>query len=189
VTRQPDIRLRPTRSDDLDFVLALERDIENTPFIGQWSREEHEAAIARPDREHCIIERSGAAAGYLIAYDLVAAGFDVYVKRIVVAEKSRGLGRQALRAFARHAFADLGARSIWLSVFADSVRAQRSYAALGFRVAALTAEEWALRGAAVGGVSGRNLVMVLDPSREPCSVTAAPGGATRSGSRAGGSRS
>jgi RimJ/RimL family protein N-acetyltransferase len=175
--------LRPTRPEDLDFVLALERGPENTPFIGQWSREEHEAAIARADREHWIIESSGAAVGYLIAYDLVATGFDVYVKRIVAAEKSRGVGRQALRAFARHAFADLGARSIWLSVFTDNVRAQRAYAALGFRIATMTAEEWAARGAAVGGVSGRNFIMVLDPAEEPRSVTAEPGSATRSGSR------
>ena len=180
----PEVRLRPTRPADLDFVLALERGAENAPFIGQWSREEHAAAIARPDREHWII---GDAAGYLIAYDLVAAGFDVYVKRIVVAEKSQGIGREALSAFARHAFADLDARSIWLAVFADNLRAQRAYAALGFRVATLTAEEWALRAAAVGGLSGRSLVMVLDPIQG--SVTAAPEGATRNGSRADGSRS
>ena len=158
----PDVRLRPTRPEDLDFVVALERSAENTPFVGQWSREEHAAAIARLDREHCIIERSGAAAGYLIAYDLIAAGLDVYVKRVVAAEKSQGVGRESLRAFTRHAFAELGAHSVWLSVFAENVRAQRAYAALGFRVAALREDERASRSVAVGGFSDRSLVMILD---------------------------
>ena len=88
------IRLRETTHDDLDFVFALEREPENAAFVGQWSREEHAAAIARPDREHWIIERLPGAEreGFLIAYDLVARGFGAYLKRIVVAGKSRGLG-------------------------------------------------------------------------------------------------
>jgi len=102
------------------------------------------------------------------------------VKRIVAAEKSRGVGREALRAFTRHAFDDLGARAVWLSVFAENVRAQRSYAALGFRLAPLTDDERASRCAAVGGFSDRSHVLIL---------TAAPGDATRTGSRAGGIRS
>jgi diamine N-acetyltransferase len=40
------VRLRPTAEADLDWVLALERDPANTPFIGSWTREEHAAAIA-----------------------------------------------------------------------------------------------------------------------------------------------
>jgi RimJ/RimL family protein N-acetyltransferase len=67
-----------------------------------------------------------------------------------------------LRAFTRHAFADLGAHSVSLSVFAENLRAQRAYAALGFRVAALTEDERPSRAAAVGGFSDRSLVMILD---------------------------
>src|SRR5438045_2458371 len=83
-----DVELRPTGLHDLDFVLAVERHPENAPFIGQWSREEHAAAIDRPDREHWIVEVAGAPdpVGFLIAYDLRAAGFGVHVKRIVVTD-------------------------------------------------------------------------------------------------------
>jgi ribosomal protein S18 acetylase RimI-like enzyme len=135
---EPDVervRLRPTTRDDLDFVFALERMPENAPFVGQWSREEHAAAIERADREHWIIERVPGAerAGFLIAFDLVAAGFGAYVKRIVIDEKSRGLGREALAAFLRHARHDLGAPYAWLNVAVENARAQRAYTALGFR--------------------------------------------------------
>jgi RimJ/RimL family protein N-acetyltransferase len=164
------IRLRPTAPADLDQVLALERDPANAPFIGQWSLAEHLDAIERADREHWIVgdasgdvvdAASAERTGYLIAYDLRSAGYGVYVKRIVVAAKSRGVGRAALGAFARHAFAELRADSVWLTVFADNLRAQRSYRAAGLEIADLSAAERARRHAAVGGFSHTSLVMML----------------------------
>jgi ribosomal protein S18 acetylase RimI-like enzyme len=129
------VRLRPTARGDIDFVRALERAPENAGFVGQWSHEEHAAAIARADREHWIIERAAdsARAGFLIAYDGVASGFGVYVKRIVVDQKSRGLEREALAQFLEHARRDLAAPYAWLTVHRDNARARAVYRALGFR--------------------------------------------------------
>ena len=128
------IALRPTRESDLDFVLALERDPENAPFISQWSRDEHRETIARPDREHWILERPGSEQrlGYLIAYDLGDVHCGVYVKRIVSAAKSGGVGRAALGRFASHAFDDLRAPYVWLAVRQANLRGQRCYRAVGF---------------------------------------------------------
>jgi ribosomal protein S18 acetylase RimI-like enzyme len=128
------VTLRPTRAEDLDFVLAQERDPDNTPYIGHWTRAEHLAAIAAADREHWIIERlgDGARAGFLIAYDLRAAGHGVYVKRVAVVEKSRGLGRAALALFVARAFGELGSSHVWLNVRHANTRAQAVYRALGF---------------------------------------------------------
>jgi ribosomal protein S18 acetylase RimI-like enzyme len=130
----PSVRLRPTTEADLDFVLALEHHADQRPYIGQWSRDEHLRAMARADREHWILERPADAArlGYLIGYDVQASGWGVYVKRIAVADKSRGIGRVALRAFVLHAIDDLGASSVCLAVRHHNARAQRMYAALGF---------------------------------------------------------
>lgn len=126
------LRLRPTREDDLPFVRRLERDPENTPYISQWTREQHADAIRRSDREHWIIESDGGPVGYLIAYDLKAQDSGVYVKRIVVTPTGAGLGRVALAAFLEHAYRSLGTDYVWLAVRPDNDRAQRSYAALGF---------------------------------------------------------
>jgi RimJ/RimL family protein N-acetyltransferase len=155
--------LRPTRTEDLDFVMALERDPENSPFVGQWSRAEHQDAIARSDREHWILERPAERArlGFAITYDLRAAGHGVYLKRIVVAEKSRGVGRRAVARLAERAFREHGASHLWLRVRPENARAQRAYAALGF--AAIPVDD-ALRrelGGATGDISERSLVMVL----------------------------
>jgi len=157
------VRLRPTAEADLDWVLAQERDPANAPFIGSWTREQHLAAIAALDREHWTIERAGDGerVGYLIAFDLRASGHGVYVKRIVVADKSRGLGRDALAGFARRAFAELGASHLWLSVFRENLRAQRSYQSLGFAIQELPpARRIELQGVA-SGFSEKSHVMVL----------------------------
>jgi ribosomal protein S18 acetylase RimI-like enzyme len=158
-----EVTLRPTAERDLDFVLALERDPENAPFIGRWTRAEHAAAIEAKDREHWLISRAhdGAPLGFLLAFDLGAVGLGVYVKRIAVSEKSRGRGREALGRFVRRAFDELGASHVWLTVFSDNERAQRSYRALGFAVDRVTSARRAELQAAAGGFSGGSLVMVL----------------------------
>ena len=159
-------RLRATHEADLDWVLALERDPANTPYIGSWTRAEHAAAIAAPDREHWTIERTDDAArvGYLIAFDLRARGHGVYVKRIVVADKSRGLGRDALRCFVARAFDELGATHVWLTVYRENERAQRSYRALGFAIQDPAPARRAELHAAVSGFSEKSFVMVLERS-------------------------
>jgi [ribosomal protein S5]-alanine N-acetyltransferase len=45
---------------------------------------------------------------------------------------SRGYGSDAIIAFARHLFADLGFRSVYLHTYESNVRAQRSYDRVGF---------------------------------------------------------
>ena len=160
-----EVVLRPTVPDDLDFVMALERHPENAPFVGQWSREQHTHAIESPDREHWLIarRRDGAPAGFLIAFDLRAAGHGVHLKRIVLESKGRGLGREAIGQLAARSFGVLQASHLWLSVYQTNERAQRAYRALGFNVeepsAALRAE---LHGV-VGGFSDRSLLMALRP--------------------------
>jgi len=130
---QSPVRLRHSTPADLGFVTTLERHPDNRDWIGQWSDDEHLAAIASKDgREHWIIDTGGERAGYLIAYDCRGAGAGIYVKRILVKDKSRGIGRAALALFVEHAFARSGTGSVWLIVRDDNARAQAVYGALGF---------------------------------------------------------
>ena len=73
---------------------------------------------------NALVERvsDGEREGFVIAYDGVARGLGVYVKRIVVGAKSRGLGREALARLLAHARGDLGATFAWLNVAADNAR-------------------------------------------------------------------
>jgi ribosomal protein S18 acetylase RimI-like enzyme len=125
--------LRRSRPADLGFVTALERHPDNRDFIGQWSDAEHLAAMAGENaRTHSIIERDGSPAGYLIAYDCRAQGAGIYVKRLLVADKERGTGKAALRAFLEQAFERDHAQLVWLLVRDWNARAQAVYRGLGF---------------------------------------------------------
>ncbi len=52
----PLIRLRPTMLSDLEFVLSVEQDPLNLPFITPWDRLQHEGAVRFPDFRHFIVE-------------------------------------------------------------------------------------------------------------------------------------
>ena len=128
-----EVRLRPTRPDDLDFVTRLERHPGNRDFIGQWTDGEHLMAIAaEAGREHWVIEADVMRAGYLIAFDCREHGTGFYVKRLLVADKERGIGSEALRQFDERVLALPGVSCVWLIVGDRNTRAQRVYANLGF---------------------------------------------------------
>ena len=121
---------------------ALERHPDNRDLIGQWSDREHLDAISGHERrEHWIMERGGAPAGYLIAFDARHEGAGIYVKRILVADKERGTGKAALAAFLDDACARPGVPFVWLMVREENLRAQAVYRALGFERFEPAAEE------------------------------------------------
>lgn len=126
------VTLRPSTAADLLFVTELERRPDHLPAIGQWTDLEHLAAMQSPKREHWVIEQDGVPAGYLIAYDARAAGAGVYVKRLLVAEKDKGIGTLALSKYLDYAFGTLAARFVWLTVRDGNARAQAVYRRLGF---------------------------------------------------------
>ena len=94
------LALRPTGPADLPFVTALERDPANRDFIGQWTDDEHVAAMRGENRrEHRIVEVDGKPAGYVVTYDGRGTSPSLYVKRILIADKERGTGTAAMSHF------------------------------------------------------------------------------------------
>ena len=130
------VRLRPTMSSDLDFVISVEQDTLNRPFITPWDRTQHEGAIRFPDFRHFIVE---AGAGYPSVGFAILQGCrnphrSIELKRMVLlpAAQGHGIGRACLRWLAQMAFRDLGAHRFWLDVKALNVRAQALYRSEGF---------------------------------------------------------
>lgn len=130
------VRLRPTLQSDLDFVLSLEQDPENLPFITPWERTQHEAAIRFPDLRHFIVEAGPGleAAGFVILIGCRSRHQSLELKRMVVQAKGQGVGRATLRVVKKAAFDDLGAHRLWLDVKKGNARAQALYAGEGFVV-------------------------------------------------------
>ncbi len=131
----PAVRLRPTTAADLDWVLAAESHPENAPYVTQWTRAQHAEAIAHPDMRHLVLESGdGAAVGYLILAGLAGAPGGLELRRIVVTEKRRGHGAEALRLIRKMAFDDLKACRLWLDVRPNNPGAKRLYEKEGFVV-------------------------------------------------------
>ena len=128
------IRLRRTAEGDLDFVVAAEGALENRRFVGQWTREEHGAALSNPDLAHFVVESvdEGRAVGYVIMAGLRDANRSVEFQRVVITEKGKGYGREVLRAVKRMAFEELKAHRLWLDVREHNERARRLYESEGF---------------------------------------------------------
>lgn len=128
------LRLRPTMLSDLDFVISVEQDAQNLPFITPWERIQHEGAVRFPDFRHFIVE---AGAGYQSAGFVILQGcrnphHSVELKRIVLQSKGQGLGRACIRLLAQMAFRDLGAHRFWLDVKSLNERALALYRSEGF---------------------------------------------------------
>jgi RimJ/RimL family protein N-acetyltransferase len=130
----PRVRLRPTMQSDLAFVLSLERDPENLPYITPWERIQHEAAIRFPDFRHFIIEAGEGLepGGFLILVGCRNQHLSIELKRMVVRDKNQGFGRAALRVAKKLAFDDLGAHRFWLDVKKRNTRAKALYDSEGF---------------------------------------------------------
>jgi diamine N-acetyltransferase len=128
------LRLRPTMLSDLDYVVSVERDAHNLPFITPWDRTQHEGAVRIPDFRHFIIEAgpAGDRDGFVILQGCRNPHGSIELKRLVLQSKGRGLGRRCVRLLKQMAFRDLHAHRFWLDVKALNTRAQRLYASEGF---------------------------------------------------------
>jgi RimJ/RimL family protein N-acetyltransferase len=128
------VRLRATVEKDVPFVIAAERADDNRAFVAQWTRDQHEKALADPDVRHLIIERADdqKPVGYIILAGLENPNQSVEFRRIVVTEKGKGYGRCALQLVKRLAFEDLHAHRLWLDVKDHNARARYVYESEGF---------------------------------------------------------
>lgn len=128
------VRLRPTMLSDLDFVISVEQDAGNRPFITPWERTQHEGAVRFPDFRHFIVEAGPQyeSVGFIILQGCRNQHRSVELKRIVLQAKGRGIGRACVRLLLQMAFRDLGAHRFWLDVKALNTRAQALYRSEGF---------------------------------------------------------
>jgi len=134
VNRPFSMRLRPTLEADLDFVLAAEQAPDNAEYINQWSRDRHRQACQHADERHWIVELPDAPyrGGYVILQHVQDANQCLHLKRIVITEKGKGLGRATLEQVLHTAFLNFDAHRVWLDVLDKNHRARSLYRSVGF---------------------------------------------------------
>lgn len=130
------IRLRNTTEEDIDFVFDTEQTTENRIFVSPWTREQHISAVVSEDLAHLIIEEinGGKRVGYIILAGLTDENQSIEFRRIVITEKNKGYGREALRLVKQIAFDRLNAHRLWLDVKEQNVRARHVYESESFVV-------------------------------------------------------
>lgn len=130
------IRLRRTNEADLNFVLSAEQNKDNRVFINQWQRQQHYEALSNQDVAHLIVESAttSRSVGYAILVDLKSADLSINLKRLVVTEKTKGYGKQALHLIKKLAFEELLVHRLWLDVKDFNLHARRLYETGGFVV-------------------------------------------------------
>lgn len=121
---------------DLDWVVSVEQDAANLPFITPWERTQHEGAIRFPDSRHFIIEAGDEwpRAGFVILQGCRNPHRSIELKRLVLqpAMHGQGNGRACVKLAKQMVFRDLKAHRFWLDVKSLNIRALALYASEGF---------------------------------------------------------
>lgn len=133
-TLSNDISVRPTSEADLEIVLRLESDQENSEFIRQWSRKKHLDALSDDNIAHLVLETAGnkRMVGYLILLGLRDPDENIEFKRLVISDKGLGYGRQAIKLIKQFAFEKQRCHRLWLEVMDHNIRAYALYDSEGF---------------------------------------------------------
>jgi diamine N-acetyltransferase len=162
----PPLRLRPTMLSDLDYVVSVEFDPHNLPFITPWERTQHEGAIRFPDSRHFIVEAGpdGSRDGFVILQGCRNPHRSIELKRLVLGsnQQGHGLGRRCVRQLKRLAFEDLRAHRFWLDVKLLNSRALQLYASEGFVEEGRLRESVRVSGHAADGYDSLVVMSLLD---------------------------
>ena len=143
------MRMRPTQTADIPFVLAAENHSDNAPYITQCSKRWHEQAIASNDYAHMIVAADdldtptagwnssqanpeSSPIGYIILAGLESPHLSLEIRRIVITQKGQGYGRAVLCWIKAFTFEQLGHHRLWLDVLVRNRRAKALYESEGF---------------------------------------------------------
>ena len=125
--------LRHAVPADIPRIVAREQTPGARQFVGQWTEERHRATLAGADARYLVTESGpDELQAYVILRGLSEENGAIELKRIVVANPERGLGRRILAEVIRTAFEEFHAHRLFLDVYEDNARARHLYESLGF---------------------------------------------------------
>lgn len=156
IEKSKKIVLCKTKEVDLDYILQAEQHPDNSPYIGQWTREEHRNTFASDDILHLTVKSvcDSNPVGYVIMAGLQNPNRCMELRRIVITDKGKGYGRETLRLVKKLAFETLKTHRLWLDVREHNERAKVLYKSEGF------VEEGKLRECILSNDSFQSLIIL-----------------------------
>jgi diamine N-acetyltransferase len=129
------IGLRNAAVNDVDYIYQLEAHPENSRFVMAYSRERHIQVMESEDEELFVIinKTTNDLLGFVILAGLTNPNLSMEFRRLVIADKGKGLGRQVVNLVVQYCFIILKFHRLWLDVYEDNLKGIHLYQSIGFR--------------------------------------------------------
>lgn len=130
------IILKETKESDIPFVLEAETDPANSSYVDHWDYTRHSDSLMESDIRHMIVfcEDKNRAVGYVIMAGFSGIHKCAELKRLVITEKGRGYGKQAVDLIKEMVFNVLNFHRLWLDVRDYNTLAIELYKKNGFTI-------------------------------------------------------
>lgn len=125
------VRIEKAVAEDPELFAVLEQASDTEEYILPYSRDEHARKMLDPSIVYLRILDDCRLAGFIIL-SLGSDGKSIEFRRIVVAEKGRGIGQLAISAMEQFARRELRRSRVWLDVFEHNRRGLHIYEKLGY---------------------------------------------------------
>lgn len=129
-----ELSIHKTRKSDIDAIVSMENDRENSQFILPNSKEEHYDLIANKNIEHLVLKSNdNEIIGFVILAGLENKNRSIEFRRIVINQKNKGFGRKAIKEIKHFCFEKLDCHRLWLDVLENNASARHLYQSEGFK--------------------------------------------------------
>jgi len=129
------LRLRTANIDDYDFINEAEKDKDCTPWVNNWKLHSRIEKFGDNNFFQTIIETlEGKSVGFIDFRDMLH-DTQVELKRIVIAERGKGYGKEAMYLSQKFAFEVINRDRLYLGTKVNNERAIHLYHTTGFRLA------------------------------------------------------
>lgn len=117
---------------EINTIIEFERHEDNRNFIWSGTYEEHKAEMK--DKNHLLLVFKRKTDQVIIGYALIKLDFKSEIfelRRIVVSDKGKGYGKEAMLAILKYAFEERTTNRFWLDVYPDNTIGIKLYEGLG----------------------------------------------------------
>ncbi len=117
---------------EIDTIIGMETHKDNRDFIWIGTYEEHKAEIE--DENHLLLVFKRREDMAIIGYALIHLNHKSEIfelRRIVVSDKGKGYGKEAMLAIIKYAFEETNTNRFWLDVYPDNTIGIQLYESLG----------------------------------------------------------
>jgi len=127
------IKLRKTRSSELEIFHQMEQQPHVGDFLDPHSVELHHSRFSDPETVYLSVEADNEAlAGYILLVKHSASS-SLEFARILIDQNYKGIGQQVMKLMEEYGVGELGVNRIWLDVYENNARGMHVYEKLGYR--------------------------------------------------------